>query len=226
MVSPTSFYAREKLLFLTAGWPSLSWKWVCGTAARTKCDQGLRFAMGPGGHAWDILEKIQPLVSCVSGWTKKHRTQRVKTCEKVMTVESFFASDFYRNAPIISITHFWNRREWLAMKVPCVNLILIHLSQSTSCHRFSSFCFGCFTSGVNFFSPAAARDTLPETNSILAPENGWLEDDRFLLGPGLFSGANLLLVSGGSVFKIHCTVWPWKCSVNSSRLTLKAMISV
>ena len=21
-----------------------------------------------------------------------------------------------------------------------------------------------------------------------APENGWLEDDRFLLGPGLFSG--------------------------------------
>jgi len=23
-----------------------------------------------------------------------------------------------------------------------------------------------------------------------APENGWLEDDPFLLGPGLFSGAN------------------------------------
>ena len=30
--------------------------------------------------------------------------------------------------------------------------------------------------------------TLPETN-IFAPENGWLEYDRFLLGPGLFSGA-------------------------------------
>ena len=30
--------------------------------------------------------------------------------------------------------------------------------------------------------------TLPETN--IAPENGWLEYDRFLLGPGLFSGAN------------------------------------
>ena len=30
--------------------------------------------------------------------------------------------------------------------------------------------------------------TLPETN--MAPKNGWLEYDRFLLGPGLFSGAN------------------------------------
>ena len=29
--------------------------------------------------------------------------------------------------------------------------------------------------------------TLPETN--IAPENGWLEDDPFLLGPGLFLGA-------------------------------------
>ena len=30
-------------------------------------------------------------------------------------------------------------------------------------------------------------NTLPETN--IAPENGWLEDNPFLLGPGLFSGA-------------------------------------
>ena len=30
--------------------------------------------------------------------------------------------------------------------------------------------------------------TLPETN--MSPENGWLEDDRFLLGFGPFSGAN------------------------------------
>ena len=38
--------------------------------------------------------------------------------------------------------------------------------------------------------------TLPETN-IFAPKNGWLEYDPFLLGIfGLFSGANLLLVSG------------------------------
>ena len=30
--------------------------------------------------------------------------------------------------------------------------------------------------------------TLPETSSKFAPENGWLEDDPFLLGPGqLFS---------------------------------------
>ena len=34
------------------------------------------------------------------------------------------------------------------------------------------------------------KDTLPETNSKVAPENGWLEYDPFLLGPGLFSGAN------------------------------------
>ena len=39
--------------------------------------------------------------------------------------------------------------------------------------------------------------TLPETN--MAPENGWLEYHRFLLGPGLFSGANLLLVSGSGM---------------------------
>ena len=32
--------------------------------------------------------------------------------------------------------------------------------------------------------------TLPETNSQFAPENGWLEYDSFLLGFGLFSGAN------------------------------------
>ena len=37
--------------------------------------------------------------------------------------------------------------------------------------------------------------TLPETH-IFAPEHGWLEYDPFLLGPGLFSGANLPLVSG------------------------------
>ena len=39
--------------------------------------------------------------------------------------------------------------------------------------------------------------TLPETNIQVAPENGWLEYDPFLLGSnGLFSGANLPLVSG------------------------------
>ncbi len=31
-------------------------------------------------------------------------------------------------------------------------------------------------------------NTLPKFN-IFAPENGWFEDDRFLLGFGLFSGA-------------------------------------
>ena len=42
--------------------------------------------------------------------------------------------------------------------------------------------------------------TLPETNSL--PENQWLEDESFLLGFGLFSGANLLLVSGSVYFNI------------------------
>ena len=32
---------------------------------------------------------------------------------------------------------------------------------------------------------------LPETNSKFAPENGWLEDDCFLLGFGLSSGVML-----------------------------------
>ena len=39
--------------------------------------------------------------------------------------------------------------------------------------------------------------TLPETN-IFAPENGWLEDDRFLLGWPIFRGE--LLVSGRVFF--------------------------
>ncbi len=39
------------------------------------------------------------------------------------------------------------------------------------------------------------KNTLPETN-IFAPENGWLEDNPFLFGPGIFSGAKRLLVSG------------------------------
>ena len=33
--------------------------------------------------------------------------------------------------------------------------------------------------GITLIRP---KNTLPETNSEFAPENGWLEDDRFLLG--------------------------------------------
>ena len=47
--------------------------------------------------------------------------------------------------------------------------------------------------------------TLPETNSHFAPENGWLEYDRFLLGPGLFSGANCY-VSFRGLFPCICMV--------------------
>ena len=39
--------------------------------------------------------------------------------------------------------------------------------------------------------------TLPESNSKFTLENGCLEYDRFLLGPGLCSGSFGLLVSGG-----------------------------
>ena len=44
----------------------------------------------------------------------------------------------------------------------------------------------------------SGKGTLPETDNKFAPENGWFGSDMtFLLGAnGLFSGANLLLVSG------------------------------
>ena len=45
-----------------------------------------------------------------------------------------------------------------------------------------------------------AEGTLPETNSIFAPENQWLESMSFLLGPGLFSGA--MSVSGSVILFI------------------------
>ena len=35
--------------------------------------------------------------------------------------------------------------------------------------------------------------TLPETNSEFAPENGWLEEDPFLLGWPIFRGELLVL---------------------------------
>ena len=38
-------------------------------------------------------------------------------------------------------------------------------------------------------------DIPPLKLTAFAPENGWLEYDRFLLGPGLFSGAMLVLGS-------------------------------
>ena len=58
----------------------------------------------------------------------------------------------------------------------------------TRAHFFNGIC-------STWISHQTRSYTLPETN-IFAPENGWLEYDPFLLGPGLFSGVNLLLVSG------------------------------
>ena len=50
---------------------------------------------------------------------------------------------------------------------------------------------GKYTSPMDAMGIVLISITLPETNSILATENGWLEYDRFLLGAkGLFSGAN------------------------------------
>ena len=50
---------------------------------------------------------------------------------------------------------------------------------------------------------AGDPDSLQSMGSFLetnrAPENGWLEYKRCLLGPGLCSGANLLIVSGSVV---------------------------
>ena len=49
--------------------------------------------------------------------------------------------------------------------------------------------------------------TLPKTNSKFAPENGWLEYDRFLLGPGLFSGAFAVSFREGNTSQGFCQVW-------------------
>ena len=43
--------------------------------------------------------------------------------------------------------------------------------------------------------------TLPETN-ILAPENGWLEYDRFLLGWPIFKGENVSFREGSTGLQI------------------------
>ena len=52
---------------------------------------------------------------------------------------------------------------------------------------------------------------------IFAPENGWLEDDPFLLGFCLFSGAKLLLVLERVTFCFLLEKWPLGGRVN--RLT-------
>ena len=44
------------------------------------------------------------------------------------------------------------------------------------------------------FVVGSPRRTLPETN-VLAPENGWLEYDRFLLENPIFRGELLVLRS-------------------------------
>ena len=48
--------------------------------------------------------------------------------------------------------------------------------------------------------PSFKGSTLPETK--IATENGWLEDDRFLLVPSLYFRGELL-VSGKVIFRPH-----------------------
>ena len=50
----------------------------------------------------------------------------------------------------------------------------------------------------HFFWGETFLNTLRETNSAFAPENGWLEDDSFLFGgqKAYFEGRAVLLVSG------------------------------
>ena len=62
--------------------------------------------------------------------------------------------------------------------------------------------FTCLLTGIHdfecshfhTFSGIFEGTTLPETNSSPLKMDGW--NNSFLLGPGLFSGANLLLLSG------------------------------
>ena len=50
--------------------------------------------------------------------------------------------------------------------------------------------------------------TFPETN--IAPENGWLEDNPFLLGPGLFSGFFAVSFRDGTFWLCNVT---WKINM-------------
>ncbi len=61
-----------------------------------------------------------------------------------------------------------------------------------------------FSNKINNYFLTIKWDTLTETN--IAPENGFLEYDRFLLGFGLFSGAKWLLVSGSVVGFHHFVI--------------------
>ena len=58
----------------------------------------------------------------------------------------------------------------------------------------------------NFTDLDVPKYTLPETNSKFAPENGWLEYDSFLLGHGMFSGANCWF-QGGYFKQMEMLVW-------------------
>ena len=80
--------------------------------------------------------------------------------------------------------------------------------------------FGCWTDMIDMFpiftSTIYIYRTLIKLSSLKltdkAPANGWLEDDRFLLGPGLFFGAfALLLVLGRVHLKAfhRCFTWKW-----------------
>ena len=72
-------------------------------------------------------------------------------------------------------------------KLPC---------ESAAANNFHGKCCEPFCSGADV-GCRAVFITLPETNIDITPENGWLEDDCFLLGFGLFS--RTMLVSGSVI---------------------------
>ena len=79
---------------------------------------------------------------------------------------------------------------------------------SSMCARPEKFQQGVIVSQV--FSGCKIWLTLPETTSEFTPENGWLEDDPFLLGPDLFSGAMVVLGRVPHIFVSFC----WACCLH------------
>ncbi len=86
-----------------------------------------------------------------------------------------------------SFTGTWNNH-WILVKSNCRNqwkLLAIQLVTNLWTGKFGFFSITCCHGNFTTFT---RKITLPETNSEFAPENAWLEYDRFLLGWPIFRG--------------------------------------